>query len=592
MDISNKMKSGEYERVIVLGMDGLDPSIMERLMGAGELPGFVRLSEMGCYCRLTTSNPAQSPVAWSTIATGKNPGHHAVFDFIRRDPERHLPELSIMRLNPSNILLRRDSMFLPVRKCDAFWTIASRAGIPVHVIRWPLTLPPEEISGSMLSGLGVPDIRANLGRYTLYTTREIKNAEEMKGDVLTLSSDMNSIETVIIGPGNSRTPAKIHVDRSSTAVSIIIEDREYRVKEGQWSDWIHMRVHVSFLKKIHAIGRFYLKSISPELELYLSPLQVDPADPTFFISYPEDYSKRLSEEIGCFHTIGMPEDTNAMNDGFLDEEAFLQSCKDVMAEREKMLWYELTRFRQGVLACVFDTTDRIQHMFWETNRGIIDDYYRRMDRILGKVLDTVDKKALLMVLSDHGFTSFRRSLHVNSVLVRNELMALEGDSEGSRGLFEGVDWRRTKAYALGYTSIYVNLRGREKWGIVGQGEEAMAVKKKIMEILLGLRDPEDGKPMINSIYDGGEIYSGPHAKEAPDLIIGFHPGYRASWQTAVGGVPEGIVEDNKKKWSGDHIVDFHLIPGIFLTNIKLRKKEMSVMDIAPLILDCFGLYIK
>jgi predicted AlkP superfamily phosphohydrolase/phosphomutase len=198
-----------------------------------------------------------------------------------------------------------------------------------------------------------------------------------------------------------------------------------------------------------------------------------------------------------------------------------------------------------------------------------------------------------MVFSDHGFTSFRRGVHINSWLVQNGFMTLTkkmsiDDKEGG-GLFQYVDWKKTSAYALGFGSIYLNLRGRERQGTVEPGSEAESLSDRIISEMAKLTDPKDGQAVVKKVYKRHEIYDGGQEKNAPDLVMGFNDGFRGSWQTALGGSPAGILEDNLKKWSGDHIVDPSIVPGIFLANFKIKNDAPSLMDIAPTVLSFFGL---
>lgn len=592
------------DRVIVLGIDGLDPNILERLIDAGDLPSFARIREAGSYRRLATSNPPQSPVAWSTIATGSNPGYHGIFDFIIRQPENYLPLHSIVKVNTKNLLARRSAMFLPARKGNPFWKITSQTNIPTTVIRWPITLPPEETNGSMLSGLGVLDLKSTAGRYTFYTTETVKDDPDRKGDVISVSTDSREIKTIITGPNNSRVPMIINTAETDSSATIIIDNKNTTIRQGEWSDWLHLRFGVGPLRNISGICRFYLESVKPQLRLYLSSIQVDPEKPAFPISHPDEYASELAKKIGSYATLGIPEDTNALTDGCLDDEAFLSFCQDTMVEREKMLWYELERFKQGLLAFVFDTTDRIQHVYWVTRdpehpaydegyankyRKIIEDYYRQSDRILQRVLEAVDNRTVICILSDHGFTSLRRLVNLNSWLVQNGLMVLRRPAKDNQGdpLFKNVVWEKTKAYALGFSSIYLNLRGREGKGIVSPGQEAEQLKSKIADIMTSLRDPKTGNPVIRNVYKREDLYSGPYFNDTPDLMVGFEPNYRASWQTAIGGAPPKILEDNEKKWTGDHIFDADCVPGIFLMNRKTSVQHPNAIDIAPTVLDCF-----
>ncbi|MEW6602664.1 MAG: nucleotide pyrophosphatase, partial [Nitrospirota bacterium] len=178
-------------------------------------------------------------------------------------------------------------------------------------------------------------------------------------------------------------------------------------------------------------------------------------------------------------------------------------------------------------------------------------------------------------------------------LVQNGFMTLtknitKEDKEGG-GLFQFVDWKKTSAYALGFGSIYLNIKGREKNGIVEPGTSADSVANAVIEKFTKLSDPKDGQRAVRNVYKSRDIYSGDQTSNSPDLVVGFEDGYRTSWQTAIGGAPFELMEDNLKKWSGDHIVDPSIVPGILLSNFTINSKEPGLMDIAPTVLSCFGM---
>jgi predicted AlkP superfamily phosphohydrolase/phosphomutase len=596
------MSDIRHAKVLVLGIDGISPDILEPLMEGGRAPHFAQLRETGAYWRVQTTTPSQSPVAWSTIATGANAGHHGVFDFLRRNPKKYLPELAILRVNPRNIAGRRSAMFLPVRQGTPFWQVASEAGLPATVIRWPLTLPPEEVSGRMLAGLGVPDLKANLGRYTVYTTAEdFPTTDDPKGEVVRLEPG-DTLSTEFQGPeGASPVPLSIAVDGDAAAVVLTVGDQDVRLEEGTWSERVRLSFSLRLRKPVAGQCRFYLTSADP-LKLYLSPVEVDPREPAFIITHPDGYAAELAAAIGDYHTLGMPEDTNALGDGVLDSEGFLALCDDVMAEREAMLWHELDRFEGGLLAFVFDTSDRIQHVFWgahdpteaddpafvERYRGAIQDFYCRMDALLGKVMERLDDETALVVLSDHGFSAFRRAVHLNSWLVENGYMTLKDSSERESTLFRNVRWRKTRAYAVGFSSIYLNLRRREGRGVV-HPRDAGALKQEIGEKLLALEDPQTGERVLEAVYRSEDVFHGPLAEDAPDLVVGFKPGYRTSWQTAIGGCPEGLIEDNDEAWCGDHLCDGSFVPGILFLDRPSDAASAHLRDVAPTVLRLLGL---
>ncbi len=370
------------------------------------------------------------------------------------------------------------------------------------------------------------------------------------------------------------------------------------VPEGQWSGWLKVKFKTGPLSSVKGIVRFYVRSIAPILEIQASPVNFDPDAPLFPISAPADYAKELAARLGTFYTAGMVEDHTGLNNERIAAGAFLDQCDQIMRERRHMMTYELERFDEGFFYCLFDTPDRLQHMFWRQRASgdgelahVIEDHYRACDEIIGEALRHVGDDTLLIVLSDHGMSGFRRGVHLNSWLHQNGFLAFQGGvkpGEGTGDLFEGVDWERTQAYALGLGAIYLNLKGREGSGIVSAAD-APGVKQAIRRGLTGLRDPRDGTVAIRSVAPGEEIYSGPYSGEAPDLMVNFAEGYRVSWGTPLGGSPAGLFEDNLRHWSGDHAIDPPLVPGVLLMNRPFDETDPALTDLAPTILAGIGL---
>jgi predicted AlkP superfamily phosphohydrolase/phosphomutase len=301
--------------------------------------------------------------------------------------------------------------------------------------------------------------------------------------------------------------------------------------------------------------------------------------------------------LGSFATVGMAEDTWALNEGVIDEQAFLDQAYSLLAEREAMFDNALERTRRGVVACVFDTSDRVQHMFYRHFegrgearwQGAIADLYQRMDRVVGKAMQYADRDTALFVLSDHGFCSFRRAVNLNSWLRQHGYLAVTGEATESGRYFAGVDWNRTRAYSLGLSGLYLNIKGRESQGIVARGAEARALKQELIAKLSGLRDEELATTAIRRIYATSELYRGPYLDAAPDLIVGYAEGYRTSWDAAVGKVTSQVIEDNPKAWSGDHCVDPLLVPGVLFCNRRIDAEDPGIEDLAPTTLQLFGI---
>jgi predicted AlkP superfamily phosphohydrolase/phosphomutase len=598
------------KKVIVIGLDGLEPRIVEPMLNANELPNLAALRERGGYARIRTTYPAQTPVAWSTFATGTNPGGHGIFDFLSRDPKTYLPILGLTRYEQKNAFV--PPKVVNQRRGTPLWELLSNAGIPSTVIRCPCTYPPDDIQGRMLSGVGVPDLRGGLGTSTFYTSHEGVKAEHSE-KVVHVTPNNGTITTHIIGPRNPKTRQDftfgitLRLDPSAKKVTLHSEGQpnELEIEQDEWSDWLRVKFKVGLLQSVKGVVRFYLRQIDPTFEFYASPVNFDPEAPLFPISSPVEYAGEIQARQGTFYTTGMAEDHDGLNNGRFDESAYWDQCAAVLREREQMMFYELQRMQAGFFFCLFDTPDRLQHMYWRfrepdhpANQNgsapdmahAIEEHYRILDSIVGEAMRYADDQTLFMVLSDHGMNSFQRGLNLNTWLHNHGFLALkQGIQPGEENddFFRHVDWSRTQAYALGLGGIFLNLRGREASGILDL-DEAEEVKAKIIQNLTGLTDPERGQIAVRSVLPRERIYSGPYLSEAPDLVVNFARGYRVSWGTPLGGVPQGLFEDNTKKWGADHVVDPALVPGVLLVNRPFNSDNVGLVDMAPTILSALG----
>jgi predicted AlkP superfamily phosphohydrolase/phosphomutase len=349
--------------------------------------------------------------------------------------------------------------------------------------------------------------------------------------------------------------------------------------------------------------RFHLQEVHPHLRLYVSPVNIDPADPVSPVSEPVGFAREIAEEHGAFYTVGIPEDTKALTHGALSEEAFLQQAMSVLDERAECFRRTLTRFDRGCLVSYFGTSDLVQHMFWrdrdpghpgrlpeQGNRyaRVIEDLYARLDEIVANALTAMRDEDTLIVLSDHGFGSFRRQVAVNRWLAEEGYMRLVSRRpRGEDDMFADTDWTGTRAYAMGINSLFVNLRGREKYGIVpASGRRALI--DELATKLLGLRD-EDGTQVVDRVDVVESVYPDADPAVAPDLVVGYAEGYRSSWGTALGAVREPLLTDNLDRWSGDHCIAQHRVPGILITSRRIQLEDPALWDIAPTVLDLFGL---
>ncbi|HEX7896067.1 MAG TPA: alkaline phosphatase family protein [Terriglobales bacterium] len=610
------------KKTIVIGLDGLEPSLVESMLERGELPNLARIRAAGSYSRLRTTYPAQTPVAWSSFATGTNPGGHGIFDFISRDPGTYFPDAALSRFERSKSAFGAPRA-VNQRKGEPLWQTLSQAGVPSIVLRCPCTFSPDEFNGRMISGVGVPDLRGAQNKSTFYTQDESAQARESE-QVLILPSG-SQFKTHIIGPRNTKhspvtdATCEVRVEVKGNALSIDTGGSPARaeIRVGEWSEWLRFKFKLSMLQSVSGIARIYVRQIEPHVEFYVSAINFDPAAPLFPVSSPPAYAKDVADQIGLFSTLGMAEDHNGLSNDRFDEKTYLAQCELVIQERERLMRHELSGFKEGFFFLLYDTPDRVQHMLWRFRdpehpgyepdlardySTLIEEHYARCDKLLEPVFDQVDENTLLIVLSDHGFGTFRRAFDTNTWLWQNGLLALKDGKKPSEELGNGpdaVDWSRTYAYAVGLGGIYLNMKGRERAGILDEGAEADRVRNAICAGLSGIADAATQSEAVRSVLRSEDIYSGPYAANAPDLLVNFRPGFRVSWQSAVGGFANSLIEDNNRKWSGDHIVDPEAVPGILFmnrdhnpqavaTNDQLSNGAPSIIDLAPTILNHLG----
>jgi predicted AlkP superfamily phosphohydrolase/phosphomutase len=616
----NAYGKAQIKRAVILGFDGMDPELADRFINEGKLPNLAKLRHEGTFRKLRTTFPPISPVAWSTFMTGVNPGKHNIYDFLARDVNTYLPFLSSAEIRGPKRTLKIGKYTVPLgkprikgmRHGTPFWHWLGKAGIFCSVIRVPVTFPPEKFDGVLLSGMCVPDLKGSQGTFCFCTTRNSHEKFREGGVRVPIERNGMAFHSYIPGPDDPlgrpselRVNFEIRPDSAKHQAQITVDSESFTLNVGEYSPWFPVKFKAGLGFSAHGICRFYVKEISPEVEVYVTPVNIDPGKPDLPISHPVTYSVYLSKLFGPYATLGLAEDTWALNEAVLDDQAFLAQCYANHDDRERMLFDALEKTQQGLCACVFDTTDRVQHMFWryleedhpaarnvpkDQRPRVIEDLYSRMDALIGRVMNQVDDHTLLLVVSDHGFKSFVRCVNVNAWLYQNGYLALKANKTESGDWFEDVDWSRTRAYTMGLNGLYLNLQGREREGIVPR-EEAEALKQELRSKLDGLIDPVSGRTAITGVFDCDATYTGPYADNAPDLIIGYGDGYRASWDSVLGKVTTQIFEDNLKAWSGDHCVDPRLVPGVLFSNRKIMEERPAIVDVAPTILKLFGLTI-
>jgi predicted AlkP superfamily phosphohydrolase/phosphomutase len=569
-------------QTIILGFDSFDPVIFERLQEAGRMPNLSGLMNQGGYSRLEVCSPPQTEVSWTSIATGVDPGSHGIFDFVHRDPETYVPYVSLLPTKQSVL----GEQFLPPYTTKTLFQEAADMGYPATALWWPALFPARpDIPMATIPGLGTPDIRGQLGVGTYLTTEPV---EKKKVKVIRLDpAGKGKFNAALEGPQikakDGTRPAVLPVTVETldeTSVALTIGGQKLQLSLGTWSPIIELKFQAGFAFSIHAITQVILTEIKEKVGLYFLPLQIHPLHSLWHYATPASLVKDAWKNAGPFLTLGWPQDTNALEDGCITDEQFLSLCDSIFASRQKIFFRLLDGFREGVLAGIFDCLDRVQHMFLRTDQAIVEQWYVKLDRFVGEVESRIARlglgKVRLLVLSDHGFRTFDHKVHLNRWLVENGYMTLAHPTENPD--LRDVAWDRTRAYALGLNSIYLNVAGREGQGIVQAGE----IEGLLEELKYKLLDwkATDSRQVISRVLLKHEAFSGPYTRLGPDLVVGYAPGFRASSETGLGKSASVCMETNTDHWSADHCIDSTKVPAVLFANRDLKNMPgLSFRDI-------------
>lgn len=616
-------------KYIVLGIDGMDIKLASTFMRMGMLPNFSKLAAYGSFTSASTSFPPQSPVAWSSFSVGGPPALHGIYDFIHRDPATMTPYLSTSKVSGAEKTLKLGDMEIPLkagtvknlRQGKPFWDYLADHDIPATIFKMPGNFPCQSARVNMISGMGTPDLRGGYGSFTLVTSSPPDNADKITGGaVLPISFNNGYAQVILPGPENSlisghpttEVPIQIWRDANNDVVRIVIQDHEFILNKGDWTGWLQLSfTMLKYISDVKGICKLYIKNVHPEFSMYISPINIDPSDPVLPIVSSDDYGKELARNLGAFYTQGMPEDTKALSYDILNNAEYLDLAYQIINERRSALSYCLDTFNrqnEGLLFFYFSSLDQDSHMFWRTIDpksplytpelaeqfgSTLRDLYITMDKCLGDVMerfDISDPSLRLIVTSDHGFGPFRRQVNLNSWLYENGFISLYNSNNIEEGeYFADVNWDKSAAYALGINAIYLNIEGRDRFGMLPQSMTASTLKK-IRSGLLALRDPANGQKVVSEVLVVPEQEKRLNP-QAPDLIVGWNLGYRTSWSSILGGFERETIKDNDDRWSGDHCIDPSLVPSILYSNRKINRPNPSMLDITATILDDYGIKI-
>ncbi len=629
--------------VFVLGVDGMDPVIVTRMMEEGKLPNLAKLAAEGGFQSLGTSTPPQSPVAWSTFVTGMDPGGHGVFDFIHRDPKTYTPTSSATApIHDPGSALELFGWYLPLggdpvennRSGTPWWDLLHEAGVDVEAWRVPGNYPPPASDARVLSGMGTVDMRGGYGVYTWLTDQAVLGKGELKGDIqlvnvedYDLDGSPDTVRATIKGapdifhlpPGQApgegdylTAPVTISLDPDQDLAFIRAGDDVAILKPGEWSPWMTLKFDALPWGMMPLDGnvRFYARQLRPNLEIYASPVNISAENPAQTISSPDDFATEIFDRAGHYYTQGMPEETNALKDRTFNDDDYESQVKQVQQEAERLLDLALDRYAPGDATFFYLSDIDLQcHMLWrlgdpkypgapphpafEPDAAVnhaddIEGYYRDVDRLVGRVRWRLPADSLLIVMSDHGFQPFTREVHLNAWLRDQGYLVLKDGKKTGKILMGDVDWSKTRAYGLGFNGLYLNLQGREGEGVVAPADRE-ALLAELQQKLLAFTDPVSGAPVVKRVDRATEVYKGARAGEAPDLVVGYDRGYGCSDESTLGEITELTLEDNTDRWSGNHLMAPEVVPGVLFSNRKIPGEGYGLADVTATLVSWYGL---
>jgi predicted AlkP superfamily phosphohydrolase/phosphomutase len=563
-------------KTLILGLDAFDPVVFERLVERGSLPHLAEFAEAGGYARFAVANPPQSEVSWTSIATGLNPGEHGIFDFVHRDPATYAPHVSLLPTKRGPV----GSQFAPPHRAHTIFDEAARQGFPATALWWPASFPARpESPVHTIPGLGTPDIQGRLGVGTLFSTITELGDKERKTPVVALKHGGKDCYTgLLAGPvrkrrnGSQESLVELQLELTGDkSARLSIGKQSVELLEGVWSPILTLSFKVGLLLSVRALTRVILTQVQPDVRLYFLPLQLHPLHSPWRYATPRAFVRQTWKVGGPFLTLGWPQDTTALEEQCISDHQFLDLCESIFQARERILMYQLQHFREGILACVFDSLDRVQHMFWRDRPDIVEKWYLALDALVGRVKDNLTDsgkdQTRIVIVSDHGFADFDHKVHLNRWLIEQGYLAAKG--EGDAGSLRDVDWSQSRAYAVGLNSLYVNLVNREGQGCVPVNQYEPLIGA-LRDRLLGWHGPND-RPVIQQVWRRDEAFAGPFASYGPDVVVGYSRGYRASSQTGLGKWEKNSLEPNRDHWGADHCMDSEAVPGILFCNQGLSE---------------------
>lgn len=520
------------------------------------------------------------------------------------------------------------------REGRSLWNLLSSYQIPATIYKMPANFPASTGGqGRVLAGMGTPDVEGTYGTFTYLSDRPTDWEKPVSGGrivpvrleggvVRAVRGRDSGAETgaapipslALHGPINpfisDRQPAtarrvdvplEIYVDAENDSAVVVVQGRDVLVSRGEWSPWTDVKfVLLPGMKSVHGWARFYLQEAAPSFRLFISPVNL--AAGTEGLADGE-FDRELFEALGPYYTKGMAEETKALTQGLFTTDEYLVQSNLVYQEGRDALDVLLSQPRGGLLFFYVSTLDLNCHVLWKyldphhPARGedaspadprhatSITDLYVRLDALVGDVRSQLRDGDELYVISDHGFGPVYREFNLNAWLAREGYLvskpgAVVGGPAGPMS-FEQADWARTRAYGLGFQSLYVHRAGRETGGVVAPAAYD-ALVEEIRGKLLALRDDGAsrlrvlrGRSVFRAVHRPKEIYSGAAMAAAPDLVLGYDRGYGPSDETVLGTWTDVVLADHVRGFSGHHANDASLVPGVLFSTRRLATTRSA-----------------
>ena len=493
-----------------------------------------------------------------------------MFDFVHRDPTSYALNVSVL---PTKKSVLGTSFTFP-HNAPTIFDQAAQEGFQATALWWPATFPAHlESPVRNIPGLGTPDIQGRLGVGAAYSVDLALKNEKLKTPVEPLKQiGKGRYSGFIKGPAQQKgkqfqgVSLDFQLDvMDDQSARLSIGKQTLTLTKGKWSPIFEVVFKIGPFVKLYAITRVVMNQVDPAT-LYFLPLQIHPLHSPWPYATPPRFVQQTWNSCGSFLSLGWPQDTTGLEEKWITDDQFLQLCDSIFSTRRNIFLYHLKTFNEGLFANVFDSLDRVQHMFLRDRPDVVESWYQKFDDLVGLAEQLVEDKGWqdtrIIVVSDHGFTHFDQKVHLNRWLLERGYIKLRPDQQ-EKSLCS-ADWPQTRAYAVGLNSLYLNLQGRESQGCIPP-DRREALGEEIRAELLALKGP-DGRQVVQQVCSQKEAFDGPLAEYGPDFLVGYAPGYRASSQTRLGNWENSVFESNTDHWGSDHCIAPEAVPGVLFCN--------------------------